>query len=189
MISKTKSGTINRTVTIDYGSATLQFKIPLFKDEDGAVSNIEDYLKIDIDNIIGELISFPIIMNRFGIILADAEDMVNRTKLDYEIWVSKTEKSFKKKKSDDGEKPPTVKDLETYIMNHPDRSGKIEPFYESQKNRDYIKSVYWAMKEKQENLKKISLTLQQGSLDDEDAISNAIQKLKTVTLTKVQKSQ
>ena len=35
--------------------------------------NIDELLKIDYSNLIGELITFPVIVNRFGQLLAEAE--------------------------------------------------------------------------------------------------------------------
>ena len=36
---------------------------------------VEDFLKIDYSNLVGELVTFPIIENRIGLMLADAEKL------------------------------------------------------------------------------------------------------------------
>ena len=43
--------------------------------------DIDSLLKIDYSNLIGELVTFPVILNRFGILLAEAESQVAETKL------------------------------------------------------------------------------------------------------------
>ena len=47
--------------------------------------DVEEFLKIDYSNLVGELVTFPIIENRIGIMLADAESKVNETKLNRDI--------------------------------------------------------------------------------------------------------
>ena len=55
---------------------------------------VEDFLKIDYSNLVGELVTFPIIENRIGLMLADAESKVSEIKLNRDILESKLKEKY-----------------------------------------------------------------------------------------------
>jgi len=59
-------------------------------DEDMEVDSL---LKIDYSNLIGELITFPVIVNRFGNLLAEAESQVSEANLIWKFLKQKQKKN------------------------------------------------------------------------------------------------
>ena len=80
----------------------------LFDDFDEDM-DIDSLLKIDYSNIIGELVTFPVIVNRFGNLLAEAESKVSESKLNLEVFEAKTKERLRNELAEDNEnKNPNV---------------------------------------------------------------------------------
>jgi len=62
-------------------------KVDLFESEEEL--NIDKILRIDYPNLIPEILTFPAILNKLGILLANAENDLKETELDYRIWKAK----------------------------------------------------------------------------------------------------
>lgn len=173
---------VSSTFSIEVGDKTLRFKLPLFSDKgENSFENVEKtILSTDLNNLVGELIVAPIIMNRLGVLQAEAEEQVREQKFNYEVWEAKTINEFREAAADSGEKKPTGPECVDHILTHKLRAVKQRKLNNALKTQSYINSLYWSFKEKQENLKKLSLTLQQGDLDD-FTMSRAIERLEYVT--------
>ena len=129
--------------------------------------NIDNLLSIDYSNLIGEIVTFPLIVNRFGILLADAESKVQEAKLNLEVFEAKTKESLRVSLSEsNGGKNPTVDNLNNALTANAAYQAFRKKLIEKQKIRDYINSVYWASKDKSQKLDKLSLTIQQGDVSD-----------------------
>jgi len=118
------------------------------------------------------------IMNRLGGLVAEAEDETRRTKMNLETMRAKMAESFRSVKTREGKKP-TVQEVDDHLLLHPVCKKKQERYFEAMKTEKYINSIYWSFKEKQENLKKLSLTLQQGDLNSE-TIQAAMRNMRSV---------
>ena len=137
---------------------------------------IDSILKIDYYNLIGELTTFPIILNKLGFLLAESEQQVSETKLNLEIIESKTKEKFKNSKT--GGKPPTVEDLKNYVTMDKTCIVFRKKLIQAQKTRDYMNSVYWSAKDKSSKLDKISLSFTNEISDTllEGKVNNVIIK-------------
>ena len=88
----------------------------LFDDFDEDM-DIDSLLKIDYSNIIGELITFPVIVNRFGNLLAEAESRVAEMKLNLEVFEAKTKERLRGELSESNNgKNPTVEALNNAML-------------------------------------------------------------------------
>lgn len=158
----------------------------LFDDFDEDM-DIDSLLKIDYSNLIGELITFPVIVNRFGKLLAEAESQVSERKLSLEVFEAKAKERLRISLSEqNGGKNPTVENLNNSLIS--DKTYRIfrEKLIEAQKTRDYVNSIFWSAKDKSEKLNKLSLTVNSGSIPDgvlEGRINNVLIK-KTEKLIK-----
>lgn len=132
-------------------------------DEDVEVDSL---LKIDYSNLLGELVTFPVIVNRFGVLLADAENEVAEAKLNLDVFEAKTKERLRNKLTEENGKTPTVDALNSALMLDKAYQQMKKKYFESQKTRDYINSIFWSAKDKSEKLVKLSLTLQEGELSD-----------------------
>lgn len=138
----------------------------LFDDFDEDV-DIDSLLKIDYSNLIGELTTFPVILNRFGILLAESESQVAETKLNMDVYEAKTKEKLRVELAEQNNgKSPTVEALNNAVVSNKAYQAMKRKYIEVVKTRDYINSIFWAVKDKSEKLNKLSLSIQPGDLSD-----------------------
>lgn len=134
--------------------------------EDGI--DIDNLLKIDYSNLIGEIITFPIIVNKFGLLLADAESKVAETKLNIDVYESKAKERLRLRlQEENGGKNPTVDALNSSVMQDKGYQALKRKLIDVTKTRDYINSIFWSCKDKSEKLNKLSLTVQNAEIPEE----------------------
>lgn len=142
--------------------------------------DIDSLLKIDYSNIIGELVTFPVILNRFGILLAEAESQVAETKLNMDVYEAKTKERLRIELAEQNNgKAPTVEALNNAVVSNKAYQAMKRKYIEVVKTRDYINSIFWAVKDKSEKLNKLSLSIQPGDLSDsviEGRVNNVLVK-------------
>ena len=130
--------------------------------------DLDSLLKIDYSNLMGEIITFPIIVNRFGLLLADAESAVAEARLTLEIYEAKAKERFRVKLiGENGGKNPTVDALNSAVIQDKGYQQMKRKYIDAQKVRDYLNSAFWSAKDKSAKLDKLSLTIQDGELPDE----------------------
>lgn len=138
----------------------------LFDDFDEDV-DIDSLLKIDYSNLIGELTTFPVILNRFGILLAEAESQVAETKLNMDVYEAKMKEKLRVELAEQNNgKSPTVEALNNAVVSNKAYQAMKRKYIEVVKTRDYINSIFWSAKDKSEKLNKLSLSIQPGDLSD-----------------------
>ena len=151
----------------------------LFDDFDEDM-DIDSLLKIDYSNIIGELVTFPVIVNRFGNLLAEAESKVSESKLNLEVFEAKTKERLRNELAEaNGGKNPTVEALNNALLMNKAYQSLRRQFIEIQKTRDYVTSIFWSAKDKSGKLDKLSLTVQNGDIPDsviEGRVNNVLIK-------------
>ena len=160
---------------ITIGSQTYVLKFDEF-DED---VDVDSLLKIDYSNLIGEMITFPVIVNRFGQLLAEAENQVALAKLNLEVTEAKLKESLRIKLADRNGKAPSVDAVNTAVLLEKGYQAMRRSYLEKQKTRDYMNSIFWSAKDKSEKLDKLSLTVQQGDIADsviEGRVNNVLIK-------------
>ncbi len=161
---------------IQIGSNTYKLIFDNF-DED---VDIDSLLKIDYSNLIGELVTFPVILNRFGILLAEAESQVAETKLNMDVYEAKTKEKLRIELAEQNNgKAPTVEALNNAVVSNKAYQAMKRKYIEVVKTRDYINSIFWAVKDKSEKLNKLSLSIQPGDLSDsviEGRVNNVLVK-------------
>lgn len=142
--------------------------------------DIDALLKIDYSNLIGELVTFPVILNRFGIMLAEAESQVAEVKLNVDVYEAKTKERLRGELAEQNNgKAPTVEALNNAVVSNKAYQTMKRRYFEAVKTRDYINSVFWAAKDKSEKLNKLSLSIQPGDLPDsviEGRVNNVLVK-------------
>lgn len=124
--------------------------------------DIDSLLKIDYSNLIGELVTFPVILNRFGILLAEAESQVAENKLNMDVYEAKTKERLRIELAEQNNgKAPTVEALNNAVVSNKAYQAMKRKYIEVVKTRDYINSIFWAVKDKSD---KISSLLKQSEI-------------------------
>jgi hypothetical protein len=116
--------------------------------------DLDSLFKIDISNMFAEIITFPVILNKLGIMLADADNLVAECKLNLEIYEAKRKESIR-----ESMEKPTVDKVEDKLRQDKLYLIKRQKFLQLVKQRDYINSCYWTAKDKSDKLNKMSLSL------------------------------
>ncbi len=165
------------TKIINIGEKTYKLVFDQFDDSE---VEIDELLKIDYSNLIGEIVTFPVIVNRFGQLLAECESKLSEAKLNLDVCEAKVKERLRKEWIDtNGGKAPTVDTLNNATVQESSYQAMKRRVIEVQKTRDYVNSIYWAAKDKSEKLDKLSVTIQAGDVSDamiESKINNVIVK-------------
>jgi hypothetical protein len=133
-------------------------RVVILKIHDMDLDDLEDAIKITYDNILGEILTFPVILNRIGMLRADMEHIVNMAKRDLEVRAANLNEHYKKSLTIiDGEKRkyPTVNEIESAVTRDPIYNKEREAYYRKQKHLGYIESIYWAARSKDQKLNNI----------------------------------
>lgn len=117
---------------------------------------LEDLLKIDYSNILGEMLTFPIIVAKLGNMLADAESKVNEKKLNFDVQEAKLKEEYRIKLAEsNGGKNPTIDALNTAVLIDKRYEVYNKMLIEAKKIRDYMLTIYLAAKDKSEKINKV----------------------------------
>ena len=145
---------------IRVGSNSYKLLIGEFDEE----VEVEDLLKIDYSNIVGEVITFPIIVNRLGVMLADMEANVSEKKLNLEIKEAQLREKYELEMIEEGKKA-TVDKLNTAVSSDKTYQTFKKLYIEAIKQRDYVNSVFWSAKDKSNKLDRMSMSIS-GDVED-----------------------
>jgi hypothetical protein len=145
---------------IRVGSNSYKLLIGEFDEE----VEVEDLLKIDYSNIVGEVITFPIIVNRLGVMLADMEANVSEKKLNLEIKEAQLREKYELEMIEEGKKA-TVDKLNTAVSLDKTYQTFKKLYIEAIKQRDYVNSVFWSAKDKSNKLDRMSMSIS-GDVED-----------------------
>lgn len=135
----------------------------------------DELTNIQHHNIIGEILTFPVIMNRVGNLKADMEQVVAETKLDFQIFEAQMQEKKRKALTfvTDGPKggtkvdKPTKDEVENAVICSPEYKVKKKHLFEIQRNLGYIESLYWAAKSKDDKLNTMSAKLKPEEFEKE----------------------
>lgn len=152
------------SITLNFGNKVLNLVVKDFDDVD-----IDSLLKIDYSNLVGEMITFPVIVNRFGMLVAEMDNKLSEVKLDLDIYSSKRKETLRNTLSESDDKgkikKPTLDELDNALIADKVFQLKKKKVFTAQKERDYINSIFWASKDKSNKLDKMSLSIQPGDVD------------------------
>lgn len=162
-------------LALNIGDKQLFLNVNLFEDEEEI--DIDKILKIDILNLTAEILTFPVVLNKLGILLADKQNELKEKELSYRIWRAKKQEEVRNNYENDPDRKVvrggkyTKDDVEDSIISnklykiHKDKIHRIE------KEKEYLNSIYWAAKDKADKLEKLSLTLKSDDIDLDNIVS------------------
>lgn len=163
-------------LVFNIGDKLIKFTIEDFEDN----VDIDRLLKIDYGNLVAELITFPVILNKIGILNADMESELRLAKMNFKIREAKIRNQVRENFASDGKKA-TVNEVEEGLIANKIYQKYQKDYYEIEKQKDYIMSIYISAKDKSEKLNKLSLTLRTGDIDEQliqKQLNNVYYKIK-----------
>lgn len=121
----------------------------------------DEYMKIDYSNIIGEMLTFPVLMNRIGIIRAEAYNALAYQEFTLNIFRAQLSEDYRKnnvsrEKDHTGKRDkiirPTKDEIENAVLGMSEYQDQYSDYLEAKKNYEIIDSLYWAAKSKDKKL-------------------------------------
>lgn len=116
---------------------------------------VDEILKIDYYNIMGEILTFNVLFNRIANLKAEQDNIVSVSKMDLEAFEAQLYEELKKKIAQE-EGKVTEKGVEMAITRDPRFVAKKKVHYEKVKNASYLDSLYWAAQNKSGLLRSLS---------------------------------
>lgn len=113
----------------------------------------EDILRIDYGNILGELLTFPVVLNRIGVLHAEGISNVSTIKLELEILEATLRTEIRKRSP---EKKYTAEQLSDLIHQDDTYLTARVNLIEAERNQAILANLYWAAKDKSNKLDSIS---------------------------------
>lgn len=115
----------------------------------------DDLTKIDYTNIFAEIITIPALLNKVGLLKAEANNELRHKETEFKIFEEELRRRMRQKAKDNGEKP-TEKWLEQEIILDPAWRVQQRNLINKQKDVDVIESFYWAIDAKKRSLENFS---------------------------------
>jgi len=170
-------------IKIAFKNKIIAFKMSLFDTD----VDVEDILKVDAHNILGEILTFPVIMNRLGNLVAEMDELVAEAKLELEIKAAELGEYYRKKlvkKTTDStgkEKIslPTIAEIDNAILLDLAYQNIRKKSIRLQKEKQNIDSFYWAALDKSKKLDVLSSKLKPEEFEKEiieDTINGIVVK-------------
>lgn len=143
--------------------------------------DMDDVLKIDYGNIIGEVLTFPVIVNRIGALRAELENKMSDEKFDLEVYGAKLSEMFRRNgqrtETDAGGskkiKAPTVQELSNKVLLDEGYQARQKKVFRIIKDYQFVDSLYWAAKDKSKKLDFCSNSIKPEDFE-KDIVDSAI---------------
>ncbi len=131
-------------------------------DFDGEL-DVDRMCRIDINNLVSEIIIAPVLLNRWGNIIAFVKAEYNKSKHKHEVLCARVKEQIRADFVAKGRKP-TVDMVDDQLTLDPTYDTSKLNLIECDKAVELAESVYWALKTKNEQLNKLSLTIQKDDV-------------------------
>lgn len=128
--------------------------------------DIDELLKIHYDNIIGELITFPLVINKIGLLKNDIQEELKNAEFDLKVFYA--QKYEEVQKSFIGsEKKATDKAIESTIYRDSNYIAKQKLVFKYEKLFNYFDTIFWQMKNKSDKLDTLSTKIVPSEFENE----------------------
>lgn len=107
--------------------------------------------RVDVMNIHAEVVTMPVILNKAGILLADVTEKFNLAKLDVDITESQLKEKYYNDAATSGDRLSEDK-CNVKVRNNVNWKVKKKQFISRQKDMEYVNSLYWALKTKNDKV-------------------------------------
>jgi len=135
----------------------------------------DDIVKIQYNNIMGEILTFPVLINRIGNLQAEIDELLSEKKFALEIKTAELDKFYRQSlqtlttdsKGNDKIKDPTENEIKSSITLDKDFQILKKAVITLQKNKQIIDSLYWSAQSKDTKLSKLTEKLRPEEFERE----------------------
>jgi hypothetical protein len=144
--------------------------------------DISELTQIDYSNLYGELITVSTLVNKVGILRAEAEGMMDGAKLDRDIKSAQLDEFYRKKlrvlhvnsKKEEVWKDPNNDTVSAAITRDEEYIGLCRRYINYKKEHGFIEALFWGVKDKAGILKKIGESMALTPEEFEKNISEGV---------------
>lgn len=136
---------------VELENKTYLLKVDSFEQE----IDVDEIVKIDYSNILGEVLTFPVLFNRIGLLRAEVTNLVALEKFDVEVLHAQLSQEYAKKIVSSGDKV-TEKKVTDSVLLDTRYIAKKKNYLKLVKHQEYIDSLYWSAKSKDGKLDKLT---------------------------------
>lgn len=135
---------------------------------DGFFDNLDldKLLKIDYGNLVAELITSPVILNKMGILNAEVENELRLAKMNFKAREARLRAKTRDRLIEDNKKT-TINEVEDALLRDKIYQKYQKEYIEAERNRDYMMSIYMAVRDKSDKLNRLSMSLKSGDIDEQ----------------------
>lgn len=144
-----------------FGDDVIEFNVGEFEDD----LDLDKLLKIDYSNLMAEILTFPVVVNRLGLLAAQMDNEVKQSKLNLEVFEAKQKARIREEW--EGAKKPTNDEIDSLLMTNVKVIAKKKMLNDLTRDKEYLYTIYSSAKDKSEKLNKLSLTIKVGDVDDQ----------------------
>jgi len=128
--------------------------------------NVDDLLKIDYSNLIGEILTFPVLLNRIMNLKAEMQSIVNEDEVDVDAFEADLKEKKRRLLTSSGQKT-TISEVEAAVLLDAGFIAKKKAHFNKQRNLGYLDALYWAAQSKSKLLEKISDKIRPSEFESE----------------------
>ena len=128
--------------------------------------DVDDLLKIDYSNLIGEILTFPVLLNRIMNLKADMQSIVNEDEVDLDVLEAQLKEQKRKLLTSNGSKT-TIAEVDAAVNMDASFIAKKKAHFAKQRNLGYLDALYWAAQSKSKLLEKISDKIRPSEFEGE----------------------
>ena len=136
---------------IEFGEKSYLLSMTPFSEE----INIDEILKIDYANIFGEILTFPVLFNRIGLLKAEVDNIVAIEKFNLEVFHAQLSEEYSKQIIARNEKATEKKVTDAVLLDSNYISSK-KVYFKLLRQQSQIDSLYWSAKSKDNELDKLT---------------------------------
>lgn len=134
--------------------------------------NLDSIIGIDASNILGELLVVPVLLNKLGIIAAEATNELERKDFDLSVLEAQLADQYRK---DNSEKKPTVKEIEGFVIKNSLYKERKAAVLELKKLNKVVDAAYRACMSKDNKLNRLASSIKPEEFEHE-LIVNSLNK-------------
>lgn len=169
-----------KEIKVSLGSKVIRFKVGEFDEN----MDLDSILRIDYSNIIAEILTFPVIVNRLGVLATEMDNLVQEKELDVTIYKSKAKIRIREELELENDKKPTVSEIEDRMRSEAKYKLKKRMLFKLIKEKEYMYKAYLSAKDKSHKLDRLSMSLTKDEFDE-----SSIQKQMNRIHYKIQKGK
>lgn len=127
--------------------------------------DVDEILRIDYGNIMGEVLTFPLIFNRISNLKSEMQSVVAESKLDLDIFEAQLSEEYRKKI--EATERATDEKVKTAIRRDVRWRNKMSLHITKLKQLDMLDGLYWSAKSKDGKLDKLTEKFSPNDMEKE----------------------